>query len=85
MFEKAEISFRLAEPVWIRNEGKIEGRKQGNVLFNDALIIFDFRLYGKEPHSDREQPLSPLHGLIVPISNKGSLICTILQTGEHTP
>ena len=50
-----------------------EGRKEGNVLFNDALNTFYLRLYGigymvKGEHSDSESrnPLLPLHGLLLP-------------------
>ena len=63
-----------------------EGRKEGNVLFNDALNTFYVRLYGVghmvKDHSDseRENPLPP-HGLLFPINSKGSFICTIHQTG----
>ena len=62
------------------------GRKEGNVLFNDALNTFYLRLYGVrlmvKDHSDSERgnPLPP-HGLLFPISSKGSFICIILQTG----
>ena len=37
-------------------------------------------------HSDSEKgnPLPP-HGLLFPISSKGSFICTMPQTGEHIP
>ena len=39
------------------------------------------RTYGKDhSHSERENPLPP-HGLLFPISSKGSFICTIPQTG----
>ena len=61
-------------------------RKEGNVLFNDALNTFYLRLYGVrhmvKDHSDSERgnPLPP-HGLLFPISSKGSFICTISQTG----
>ena len=61
------------------------GRKEGNVLFNDALNTFYLRLYGVrhmvKDHSDSEKgnPL-PSHGLLFPISSKGSFICTIPQT-----
>ena len=46
----------------------IKGRKEGNVLFNDALNTFYLRLYGVghiEDHSDSERgnPLPP-HGLL---------------------
>ena len=62
-------------------------RKEGNVLFNDALnTFFILRLYGVghmvKDHSDSERgnPLSP-HGLLFLINSKGSFICTIHQTG----
>ena len=51
--------------------------KEGNVLFNDALNTFYLRLYGirhmVKDHSDSEKrnPLPP-HGLLFPISSKGS-------------
>ena len=60
--------------------------RKGNVLFNDALNTFYLRLYGVgymvKDHSDSERgnPLPP-HGLLFPISIKGSYICTIPQTG----
>ena len=62
------------------------GRKEGNVLFYDALNTFYLRLYGVghmvEDHSDSERgnPLPP-HGLLFPINSKGSFICIIPQTG----
>ena len=63
-----------------------EGRKEGNVWFNDALNTFYLWLYGVrhmvKDHSDCEggNPLPP-HGLLFPISSKGSFICIIPQTG----
>ena len=63
-------------------DGRVIGR---NVLFNDALNTFYLRLYGVghmvKDHSDSERgnPLPP-HGLLFPISSKGSFICTIPQT-----
>ena len=42
-------------------------RKEGNVLFNDALNTFYLRLYGIR-HGK--------HGILLPISRKGSFICT---------
>ena len=57
-------------------------RKEGNVLFNDALNTFNLRLYDVSHmvkyHSDSERgsPLQP-HGLLFPTSSKGSFICTI--------
>ena len=65
-------------------------RKEGNVLFNDALNTFYLRLYGVrhmvKDHSDSEigNPLLP-HGLLFPISSKGSFICIIPQTESHIP
>ena len=64
----------------------VEGRKEGNVLFNDELNTFYLRLYGVKhmikDHSDseKENPLPP-HRLLFPISSKGSFICTIPETG----
>ena len=60
--------------------------QEGNALFNDALNIFYLRLYGVghmvKDHSDSERgnPLPP-HGLLCPVSSKGSVICIIPQTG----
>ena len=62
------------------------GRKEGNVLFNDALNTFYLRLYGVrhmvKDHSDSERgnPLPP-HGLLFTINSKGSFICINPQTG----
>ena len=61
-------------------------RKEGNVLFNDALNTFYLQLYGfrhmVKDHSDRERGnLLPPHGLLFPINSKGSFISTIPQTG----
>ena len=60
--------------------------RKGNVLFNDALNTFYLWLYGirhmVKNHSDSERGnlLLP-HGLLFPISSKGSFICIIPQTG----
>ena len=63
------------------------GRKEGNVLFNDALNTFYLRLYYGVRHmvkdhsdSERANPLPP-QGLLFPISSKGYFICIIPQTG----
>ena len=55
--------------------------KEGNVLFNDALNTFCLQLYGVrynygKDHSDNKKGnlLSP-HGLLFPISSKGSFMC----------
>ena len=61
-------------------------RKEGNVLFNDALNTFYLRLYGVRHmvkyHSDseKENPLPP-YRLLFPINSKASFICTIPQRG----
>ena len=55
---------------------KERGRKEENILFNDALNTFYLRLYGVrhmvKDHSDseRENPLPP-HRLLFPISSNG--------------
>ena len=61
-------------------------RKEGNVLFNDTLNTFYLRLYAVihmvKDHSDSERGNKlPPHGLLFPISSKGSFICIIPQTG----
>ena len=62
------------------------GREEGNVLLNDALNTFYLQLYGirhmVKDHTDSERG-NPLltHGLLFPISSKGSFICIIPQTG----
>ena len=54
-----------------------EGKKEGNVLFNDALNTFYLRLYGVghmvKDHSDSERrnPLPP-HRLFLSIDSKDS-------------
>ena len=59
--------------------GAVADRKEGNVLFNDALNTFYLRLYGVghmvKDHSDSEGGNSlPPHGLLFPINSKGSFI-----------
>ena len=55
----------------------IARRKEGNVLFNDALNTFYLQLYGVghmvKDHSDSERGnlLPPLHGLLFPFNSKG--------------
>ena len=82
--------FVLIIPFVRRGDQWFIGRKEGNVLFNDALNTFYLRLYGVthmvKDHSDSERgnPLPP-HGLIFSINSKGSFICTIAQTGSYIP
>ena len=65
-------------------------QKDGNVLFNDALITFYLQLYGIrymvriiqiERERGEGEMLPSLHELLFLISSKDSFICTILQTG----
>ena len=63
----------------------VEGKK-GNVLFNDALNTFYLRLYGvrhmvKDYSDSARGNTLPPHGLLFPISSKGSFIYIIPQTG----
>ena len=66
----------------VEHSGDVEQRKEGNVLFNDALNTFYLQLYGirhmVKDHSDSEKgnPLPP-HGLLFPINSKVFFICTI--------
>ena len=68
------------------NRSDQEGRKEGNVLFNDALNTFYLWLYGvrhtvkDHSYNERGNLLLP-HGLLFPIGSKGSFICIIPQTG----
>ena len=65
--------------------GLWNGRKEGNVLFNDALNTFYLWLYGVrhmvKDHSDSEKETRCRHIGYFPINSKGSFICTIPQTG----
>ena len=78
----------LPDPGRIIDRGrlKLRNKKEESVLFNDALSTFYLRLYGvrhmvkDHPDSQRGNPLPP-HGLLFPISSKGSFICIIPQTG----
>ena len=85
MSERSTMKLHLAshnqqgDSNWLK-----EGRKERNVLFNDALNTFFLRLYGVrhmvKDHSDSEKgkPLPP-HRLLFPINSKGYFICTIPQ------
>ena len=64
---------------WVHANGHVglmfdeEEKKEGNVLFHDALNTFYLRLYSEHHfvHSEKGNPLPP-HGLLFPISSKGS-------------
>ena len=65
------------------------GRKEGNVLFNNAHNTFYLQLYGVRHmikyHTDSERGnLLPPHGLLFPINSKGSFICTICRIAYTT-
>ena len=83
---KGHISLCKRSVMYILFLLNLYGRKEGNVLFNDALKTFYLQLYGVrhmvKNHSDSERgnPLLP-HGLLFSINSKGSFICTIPQTG----
>ena len=57
---------------------------EGNALFNDALNTFYLRLYDVghmvQDHSDSERRNAAPHGLLFPISSKGSFIYMIPYT-----
>ena len=60
----------------------MEGRKEGNILFNDALNTFYLRLYGirhmVKDHSDSERGNPHLRlRLLFLISSKGSFTCIV--------
>ena len=59
--------------VWVYEEGLF--------LFNDVLNTFYLQVCGNGSLNKRGNPLLPLHGLLFPISNKGSFIYTIRQIG----
>ena len=73
-----------------RMDGKNEQEEwmKGNVLFNDTLNTFYLLSHGighmVKDHSDNERgnPLLP-HGLLFPISSKGSFICRQDNTYHH--
>ena len=65
------------------------GRKEGNVLFNDALNTFYLQLYGVrhmvKNHTDSERGnLLPPHGLLFLISSKGSYVHHPTDRITHT-
>ena len=72
-------------PTAILQSYNYSGRKEGNILFNNALNTFYLRLYGvrhmvkDNSDSERGNLLLP-HRLLLP-SSKGSFTCIIPQTG----
>ena len=54
------MRIKMNDDDWSNSTSHTEGRKEGNVLFNDALNTFYLRLYGVrhhmvKDHSDRER------------------------------
>ena len=66
------------------------GRKEGNVLFNDALNTFLFmvicvgHMVKDLSDSERGNPLPPLHGLLFPISSTGLYMMVPSDRIVHT-
>ena len=56
-------------------------RKENNVLFNDKRLYGVGHMVKDRSYSERGNSLPPLHGLLFPISSKGSFICTTPHTG----
>ena len=76
------IKSKFLSFMFVRTQVCVYGNWNGNVLFNDALNTFLTQLYGgykvkDHSYSERLNSLSQLHGLLFPISSKGSFICTI--------
>ena len=86
IYDRRDFNVLPQNPHFSNSHCPLKGRKEGSVLFNDALNTFYLRLYGVRQmvkvHSDSERgnPLPP-HGLLFAINSKGSFICTIPQTG----
>ena len=79
-------SLILANPLVFPQHLVQKGKRERNVLFNDALNTFYLRLFGirhmVKDHSDsRKGNLLPPHRLLLLINSNGSFICTIPQTG----
>ena len=80
-------SFRLTSKQFKTIYGS--NRKEGNILFKDALNTFYLWLYGvghmvKDHAESKRGNLVPPYGLIFPISSKGSFICTISVKIGHS-
>ena len=72
-----------SSPNKIKNENKKEGRKEMFYLtMHSTHFIYGYIV---KDHSDNERgSLLPPHGLLFPISSKGSFICTIPDRISHT-
>ena len=49
------------------------------------LRLFGLRHMVKDHSDNKRRNMLPPHGLLFPISSKGSFICTIPQTGQYIP
>ena len=58
-------------------------RKEGNVLFNDALNTLFTVMVNDHSDSEKGNPLLP-HELLFLINSKGSFICISLYAHTHT-
>ena len=61
-------------------EGYQEGYLQMLYLTSHSIPFIYGYLESNHSDSERGNPLFQLHGLLFPISSKGSFICTIPQT-----
>ena len=76
-------------PWGILSDLNISAKLEKKIFVNSlTLIVLAVRLNCSQITSDsqreREKPV-PTHGLLFPISSKGSYICTIPHTGNHIP
>ena len=86
LLPRSHISLQTASSNHTQTEVVQKGKRKEVFYLMTHSTHFIFRLCGVEHmvkyHSDSERgnPLPP-HGLLFPISSKGSFICTIPQTG----
>ena len=86
-----EVDIQSGEPFSIPST---QGRKEGNVLFNDALNTFYLRLYGVRhmvkyhTYSERGNPPPPHglppHGLLFPINRQDCTYHSLCYTSRGT-
>ena len=60
----------------------VQEEEEGNVLVNDTLNTFLIQLYGIR-HMVNDH-CRALHGLLFPVSSKGSFVCFTLQKQDST-
>ena len=77
----ALVGHGIKIPQWLICENQFQTTwKKGNVLFYDTLSTCYLQLNGILV-SKKKTSLLSLHGLLFPISSKGSFICIILHIG----